>query len=305
MKQIDDQSMPVSGRHHRWCRRLIASLSIGVPLVISTVLPAHAGWLDVVLGNTTGAATGRSQGGGIRDTRCLVSEGAQDLSQTHENNQIVALLPNTEQATSQQAPSFFLYVPYDRYGDPMEVVFELATREANAQRKVIESITLSLPDKAGLVEFQLPDNLALEDGKLYDWSFILKCRTDNVPEVSGTPVAEETTSINSGPLEASDLDISILATDTTSQSTTSRSGKVLQEVFGTMRLVNPPTQLLEAQATSDITDDYQAYVDNNMWLDLVPAVLDASLSDFELLLEQEFDLDIDAEQLTIEILEAS
>lgn len=308
------QRFTVSAHHKRLMNCFKAGLAISAlwsPLVLMAT-PAYANASDVFRGGGgRGAASGRFRGGGVRDTRCLAGAADQTMTDSslnaedkvQEEQEIYALLPGIEQATSQSTPKFLLYVPFDRQGDPMELVFELAIQTANAQRNMIESIPLQLPNSPGVVEFQLPANLALESGNLYDWSFRLRCSTDAVDLSLNTPVVEETSSAGDTALEAGDLDISILAP--AAQNDVPRSGKVLQEVFGTMRLIDPPEQLISAQTTPDVIDDYQAYVDHDMWIDLVPAVLDASSSDFELLLEQEFDLDIDAEQLTIEILEAS
>ena len=223
-------------------RGSLATLALCNSLVLIASTPAQAGWRDIFRGETSGSASGRSRGGGIRDTRCLVNETAQvnqeeqNLEYLHENKQIVALLPGTEQATSQSTPTFFLYVPFDRYGDPMEMVFELATQGINDQRQIVESISLLLPNNPGLVKFQLPANIALENDQIYDWSFRLKCSADEAIEPSNTEteVVGENMNTNSGTLEAGDLDISILA-PASSQRTTPREGKVLQEVFGTMR----------------------------------------------------------------------
>ena len=307
------QRLALSNNHKSLMSYFQIGLAISAlwsPLVLMSA-PAYANASDVFRSGNRGAPSGRSRGGGVRDTRCLVGAAEQNVSdnplnaesEVQEEQEIYALLPGIEQATSQSTPSFFLYVPFDRQGDPMELVFELATQEANAQRSVIESIPLQLPNSPGVVEFQLPANLALESGKLYDWSFRLRCSTDEINASLNTPAVEETVSVDDTDLEADDLNISILAPSASNDAP--RSGKVLQEVFGTMRLIAPPEQLISAQATPDVIDDYQAYVDHDMWIDLVPAVSDASSSDFELLLEQEFDLDIDAEQLTIEMLEAS
>ena len=46
--------------------------------------------------------------------------------------------------------------------------------------------------------------------------------------------------------------------------------------------------MVVAQTTRDITDDYQAYVDNDMWLDLVPTLAATSSSDFQFFLQEEF-----------------
>ena len=271
----------------------LATLALCTPLVLIISTPAQAGWRDIFRGETSGAASGRPRGGGIRDTRCLINETAQvhqeeqNLEYRHDDEQIVALLPGTEQATSQSTPTFFLYVPFDRYGDPMEMVFELATQGANEQRQIIDSISLLLPDNPGLVKFQLPANIALDNDQIYDWSFRLKCSTDEMTEPLNTAVVGETVGADSDSLEASDLNISILA-PAASQSTTPRAGKVLQEVFGTMRFIESPTQLVAAQTTPDITDDYQAYVDNDMWLDLVPTLAATSSSDFQFFLQEEF-----------------
>ena len=306
------QHLALSTTHKSWMSYFQIGLAISAicsPLVLMAT-PVYANASAVFSSGNRGSASGRSRGGGVRDTRCLADNVSSttnsslnlDAAGDPEDQQIAAVLPGTEQATSQSTPSFLLYVPFDRHGDPMEVVFELSLQNDNAQRQVLESIDLLLPNQAGFVKFQLPERLALESGNLYDWSFRLKCSEDDVADSVETPTVDEAASVGTGPIDAGDLNISILAPTATSQTDTPRVGKVLQEVFGTMRLIEPPAQLLTAQSTPDVIDDYQAYVDNGMWLDLVPVVADVSSSDFKLLLA-ELNLDVDETNIVIEMLE--
>lgn len=106
----------------------------------------------------------KTAGGGTRsdDVACLnVKEG--DLS-------LVALMPNRKNMakTATSTPTIYIYVPENKVKTAEFVLVDENNQE------IYETI-LTLPDKAGIISFTIPEKAGLTPGKNYSWSFMVIC----------------------------------------------------------------------------------------------------------------------------------
>ncbi|MEL7314455.1 MAG: DUF928 domain-containing protein, partial [Cyanobacteria bacterium J06559_3] len=104
--------------------------------------------------------------------------------------EIVILALEDQHKTTQANPDFFLYVPFDRDTYNMVLRFKLTTIEADDSRQLVdEPILLALPKQPGIVQFQLPDEISLEVGETYEWTFSLICQGSQSAPEAETSVA--------------------------------------------------------------------------------------------------------------------
>lgn len=114
-----------------------------------------------------------SAGGATRGISCLKG-----------NKALTPLIPaNKLGLTFSEHPTFFWYVP------PSPVKTAKLLVLADAGKKVFYETALTLPDKAGIMSYTLPDNTPpLEVGKTYRWYLTLVCDdqdSSNNPRVDG------------------------------------------------------------------------------------------------------------------------
>lgn len=290
---------PNTNRHRRMISTGLAILAIASSLPLTMATPAQAGWLDAVRGalrgDSGGRASGRSRGGGTRDEVCAINRGSSTAAIATDTDepevapsQLVVLVPDTLQKTTQATPEFYMYVPFDRSHQPLTLVFELATKESETSRQVIAGpMPLSLPNEPGLVRFQLPADLSLATGITYEWTFRLLCQEAKLhPEthsrITFPAVTSETSSI-----DIDDIEIRALGSDTLIPSgAVPPTPTVRQEVFGTIQRVAPSPDLANALTTSAPSDRHQVYLDYGVWFDMVATLAANQLPDWSVLLTE-------------------
>ncbi len=247
--------------------------------------------------------------------------------------EIVVLAVESQHKTTQANPAFFLYVPFDRSTYNMVLQFDLDVIGTDTSlQSVIGPITLALPEKPGIVQFQLPAETSLAVGETYEWTFRLICQgspsapetatsvaaltvendgaaiapdsegdasqadTEVIPlnenEVASSP--EETTTESEEPiLNIGDIQISSLDTDADDgDSFTATLPTVRQEVYGGIERVDASTELVTALTDSEPSNDYEAYRDNGIWFDMVASLAAHTPSEWAQFLEI-FDLEAD------------
>jgi len=268
----------------------LVALAIAAPLTPVLEQPAQAGFLGSFKGNRGGGrASGRARGGAVRDSACAVatplSTPAQDSEQQEE--QIFTLVVEGQQQTTRANPDFFVYVPFDRNTEDMGLVFELATQEAITGRQVVATANLPLPEKAGLVRFQLPTDTPLALGTTYNWGFRLQCLSQPSTPEAEPQIATPSTQTGSGPVTAGNLSISILSpTHGTSKAKNTPTPRVLQEVFGDIQRVEATPELKATLANSEPEQQYQAYLEQGIWFDMVSDLAANSPSDWTTFLQE-------------------
>ncbi|NER81248.1 MAG: DUF928 domain-containing protein [Leptolyngbya sp. SIO1D8] len=277
-----------SKAHWRVLQSSLLAFAIASPLTLSLTPPAEAGLIDsvrrILSGDTGSRASGRSRGGATRDEMCTVGQRVPETADNPgaSNSQLVVLIPDALQKTTQANPELFLYVPFGRNAQNMMLVFELATKEtANSRQVIAGPITLSLPTEPGLMRFQLPSETPLEIGETYEWTFRLVCQeTQPTPDPELTALLPVAATGNT-PIDIHDIQIPSLngSTDRLSR-TTLPATTVRQEVFGNIQRVgaDETAKLNAALIDSDSSTRYETYLDYDIWLDMVSALAAAGPS---------------------------
>ncbi|MBE7380211.1 MAG: DUF928 domain-containing protein [Leptolyngbya sp. SIO1E4] len=277
-----------SKTYWRVFRSGVLAFAIASPLTLTVTPPAEAGLIDsvrrILSGDTGSRASGRSRGGATRDEMCTVGQRAPEAAENPEtsSSQLVVLIPDALQKTTQANPELFLYVPFGRSAQNMTLVFELATKETATSRQVIAGpMNLPLPAEPGLVRFQLPPETPLAIGETYEWTFRLVCQeTQPTPDpdlTAALPVA----GIGSGPIDIHEIQIPALnGVADGSNKATLPAISVRQEVFGNIQRVDAEetAKLNAALMNSDPNTRYETYLDYDVWLDMVSALAAAGPS---------------------------
>ena len=245
--------------------------------------------------------------------------------------QIIILAPEDPQKTTQANPDFFLYVPFDRNTHNMLLEFDLDVIGADNSRESEIDITLELPEKPGIVQFQLPIEMPLAVGKTYAWTFRLICQgsqpgPEPEPSVASqivesveaaiAPVSEDAppqvdtgenslneneVTTNSGAdlttseeatSDVEDIQIESLAIDDADTADTLPT--LRQQVFGYIERVEVSAELAAALGGNDSGDDYEAYREHRIWFDMVSSLAAHAPSEWAQFLKEfsvEFNVD--------------
>ncbi|RZM76626.1 DUF928 domain-containing protein [Leptolyngbya iicbica] len=254
--------------------RSAIALALSTPLLLASSTTAQAGLIDTIRGIFTGdtgeGAAGTSRGGAIRDEFCEPGA-AVAIAKTWR---LSALVPETAQQTAQSAPSIFVYLDLEtvadaqakqqlpqtnlkqgildygeedldqfRTGERIDLLLELVLSDAENNPESFRQYYFALPDDDAVVELPLPLESPLAVGQTYQWTARLLCRRLTAEgTVSNESVAASPTRLNE--------------VEQTS-------------VFGFITRVPSSAELETAIASNDPEARYQAYIDNQLWFELV------------------------------------
>jgi hypothetical protein len=269
-------------------RRVAIALLIAIPMGLAWGLPAQANFWQTVRGIFTGdtreGARGNTRGAAIRDRHCSApmgnssESGATNLapdSSIDATERLILLAPNTGQTlTITTVPDVFVYIPPHVPGAeaPSPLSFSEPTANINPTEIDLDDIDsvvdedikvkvdqtqqselllefqfdgrtryYSLPDQALIAKLQIPADTALESGEISQLEVRLVCRRMGLTSLSQTAQTESTYSTES-------------------------------EVFVEVQRVEPSNQLIAAIETYEPGEVYQAYLDNQLWLEMVAAL---------------------------------
>ena len=152
------------------------SVALGVALVpftfVTPQLRAQQLYAKLTFPRTPVGAPRRSIGGGTRGRE------TPPPSCINKNSPVIALSPHNNVVTTvSDQPTLYWYIPKT---SAKSAEFVLSDNEG----QTVYETTLALKGIPGVVKLSLPQTVALETGKKYEWTFALKCNSDNeVPQV--------------------------------------------------------------------------------------------------------------------------
>ena len=115
---------------------------------------------------------GSSIGGGVRGTACIPN----NEEVPDEKEEIVGLMPTQNIGavgrTVSKTPTLFWYVP-ENYAEMGEITI---VDEAGEEVYLAE---FALPSKSGIIKYEIPESVELEQGKKYQWNMSLVCDPDD------------------------------------------------------------------------------------------------------------------------------
>jgi len=263
----------------------IALLLTG-PLVMLSVQPAEANFLQklrgILRGDTqAGAQQGDARGAAIRDRRCAaenpeLAAGEGPVAPAEAEAQLIILVPNilAPVNTLSATPEVFVYIPPDETGEALptralrkqdaaapkqidldDIEFEdvidpeiLNEVERTQQPELVLELELgsytaqySLPEEALIARIQLPEAAALEVGESPETlKFRLTCTQFTLQDLAGSEA------------EANDTESGLVETS--------------------IQRLPMNNDLSAALSSAGAGGDYQLYLDNDIWLEMVAAL---------------------------------
>lgn len=292
---------------NRWIFwRRAAAIALVLPLSLAVSIPAEAGLLDIFRNRPGGRLTGNSKGGAIRDEAC-----SPEVLEELEEAQLVALVPETLERTTKANPDLFVYIPLGQnISTNLALQFKLKT-DLNGLEDVIEPIEFAIPEEPGLVKLRFPAAAPLDIGRTYSWELNLICQ--NTPTTPESPEAalEETgefaelpsndNALDNDAFDDEALDIDDLTLDGLGSNADAEGSDVFNEdprvaeasVYGDIERVAVTDDLNQALANKAPDKRYEAYLEQEIWFDMVSALAESRSSIWTALLD-EFDLgDVD------------
>ncbi|NER35374.1 MAG: DUF928 domain-containing protein [Oscillatoria sp. SIO1A7] len=107
-----------------------------------------------------------SIGGGVRGTACEIDP----------EEEIKGLMPSQNIGavgrTISKTPTLFWYVP-ENQAEIGEITI------VDEARKEVYSAEFALPSKSGIIKYEIPESVELEEGKKYEWLMALVCDPDD------------------------------------------------------------------------------------------------------------------------------
>lgn len=276
--------------------RRAAAIALVLPLALVTSLPAEAGLLDIFRGRTGSRPTGNSRGGAIRDEACT-----SEVLAMLEEAQLVALVPETLQRTTKANPELFVYVPIGQnVSSSLVLQFKLKT-DLNGLENVIEPVEFTVPEEPGLVKLNFPIAAPLDIGKTYSWELNLVCQNTPTavnPEATSEAVDESAALPRTDiPFDIDSATLDQLVANADAPNEEPRVAEA--SVYGDIERVAVTAILNQSLASKTPASRYEAYLEQEIWFDMVSALAASRSTTWTALLD-EFDLeDIDPAPQTV------
>ncbi|MBG0746103.1 DUF928 domain-containing protein [Planktothrix agardhii 1029] len=105
------------------------------------------------------------------------------------NTKMTALVPSQKTLTVSARPTFFVYVPESKVKTGEFVLI-------NKEGKDVYKTVVQLPLKPSILQIQLPENVTLETGSQYKWSFSITCENDGQEFVDTLEVSIQRNELN-------------------------------------------------------------------------------------------------------------
>ena len=105
------------------------------------------------------------------------------------NTKMTALVPSQKTLTVSARPTFFVYVPESKVKTGEFVLI-------NKEGKDVYKTVVQLPLKPSILQIQLPENVTLETGSQYKWSFSITCENDGQEFVDTLKVSIQRNELN-------------------------------------------------------------------------------------------------------------
>ena len=105
------------------------------------------------------------------------------------NTKMTALVPSQKTLTVSAHPTFFVYVPESKVKTGEFVLI-------NQQGKEVYQTVVQLPLKPSILQIKLPENVTLETGSQYQWTFSITCGTEEQEFIDTLEVSIQRNELN-------------------------------------------------------------------------------------------------------------